>query len=417
MNFSMNVKMRDAAAIAPVRFGFPPSFARAHEVRKRNTIKENQMRSILICTALLLSSFTTARAESGVTDKTIVIGQSAAFSGPNAQLGNDMNLGARIYFQQVNERGGVFGRKIELRTKDDGYEPDRAKQNTIEFIQKDEVFALFGYVGTPTSNAANPVFTEAKVPFIGAFSGANSLREPFNRNIFNVRASYFDETERIVDQLVTTGVKNIAVFYQNDAYGKAGLEGVTRAMTKRNLKVAALSTVERNSTEVAAAVKTLAAANPQAIVQISAYSSCAALIKEMKKSSYTGQFVNVSFVGSRALSDALGKEGAGVMITQVMPFPWSEVSPLQREYLSSMKKSGVPEMSFGSVEGFVAAKVFVEGLRRAGRDLTREKLVAALESMRDFDLGGYTVSFTPTNHNGSRFVEITMIGGNGRFVK
>lgn len=375
------------------------------------------MRFILICTALWLSSLPTAGAETGVTDKTIVIGQSAAFSGPNAQLGNDMNLGARTYFQQVNERGGVFGRKIELRTRDDGYEPDRAKQNTIDFIRKDDVFALFGYVGTPTANAANPVFTEARVPFIGAFTGANSLREPFNRNIFNVRASYFDETERIVDQLVTTGVKNIAVFYQNDAYGKAGLEGMTRAMTRRNLKIAALATVERNSTEVAAAVKALSTANPQAIVQISAYSSCAALIKEMKKGGYTGQFVNVSFVGSKALANALGKEGAGVMITQVMPFPWSEVSPLQREYLSSMKKSGVPEMSFGSVEGFVAAKVFVEGLRRAGQDLTREKLVAALETMRDFDLGGYTVSFSPTNHNGSRFVEITMIGSNGKFVK
>ena len=375
------------------------------------------MRTILICTALLLSWFAPAQAEPGVTDKTIVIGQSAAFSGPNAQLGNDMNLGARTYFQQVNERGGVFGRKIELRTRDDGYEPERAKQNTIDFIQKDEVFALFGYVGTPTSNAANPIFTEAKVPFIGAFTGANSLREPFNRYIFNVRASYFDETERIVDQLVTTGVQSIAVFYQNDAYGKAGLEGVTRAMTKRNLKVAALSTVERNSTEVAAAAKELAAANPAAIVQIGVYSACAALIKEMRKGGYAGQFVNVSFVGSKALSDALGKDGAGVMITQVMPFPWSEVSPLQREYFSLMRKAGVPEMSFGSVEGFVAAKVFVEGLRRAGRDLTREKLIAAFEMMRDLDLGGFTVSFTPTNHNGSRFVEITMIGGNGKFVK
>lgn len=355
-------------------------------------------------------------AETGVTDGTILLGQSAAFSGPARQLGEDMRNGALAYFQGVNERGGVNGRRIELKSRDDGYEADRAAKNTRDLIEGDRVFALFGYVGTPTSNASLPIFTEARVPFVGAFTGANSLRAPLNRYVFNVRASYFDETERIVEQLVTTGIRKIAVFHQNDAYGLAGLEGVVRAMDKRGLKVSSIGKVERNSTDVAAAAKTLLADQPDAIVQISAYASCAALIKEMKKAGYTGQFHNVSFVGSKALADALGKEGLGVAVSQVVPFPWSAVLPVQREYAQAMKKAG-QEMNFGTMEGFIAAKVMTEALRRAGKDLTREKLIAAFESMRDYDLGGFTVSFSPTNHNGSKFVEMTIIGANGRFVK
>ncbi len=371
----------------------------------------------LTCAALLALSTTIARAENGVTDNTIVIGQSAAFSGPAQQLGRDMNLGAKTYFQMVNDHGGVFGRKIELRTKDDGYEAGRAAQNTRELIEQDKVFALFGYVGTPTSNAALPIFTQAKVPFLSPFTGANSLREPFNRYVFNIRASYFDETERIVEQLVTTGITNIAVFYQNDAYGKAGLEGVTRAMTKRNLKIAATATVERNSMDVAAATQTLGRADPGAIVQISAYSSCAVLVKEMKKAGYTGQFFNVSFVGSKALADTLGQEGRGVIISQVMPFPFSKVLPIQRDYAQAMKKAGVSDLNFGTMEGFIAAKIFTEALRRVGKDPTRDRLIAALESMRDYDLGGFAVNFTPSNHSGSKLVELTMIGSNGEFIK
>lgn len=371
-----------------------------------------------VCASLAMSVMggPAAAAETGVSESSILLGQSAAFSGPAKQLGEDMRAGALAYFQGVNERGGVNGRRIELKSKDDGYEADRAAKNTRELIEADRIFALFGYVGTPTSNASLPIFTEAKVPFVGAFTGANSLRTPLNRYVFNVRASYFDETERIVEQLVTTGIRKIAVFHQNDAYGLAGLEGVVRAMDKRGLKVSSIGKVERNSTDVAAAAKTLLADQPDAIVQISAYASCAALIKEMKKAGYTGQFHNVSFVGSKALADALGRDGMGVAISQVVPFPWSEVLPIQREYTQAMKKAG-KELNFGTMEGFIAAKVMTEGLRRAGKDLTREKLIAAFESMRDYDLGGFTVSFGPTNHNGSKFVEMTIIGGNGRFVK
>ena len=219
----------------------------------------------------------------GITDTQVVLGQSVALTGPAQQLGLDMQLGASLYFNQVNSRGGVNGRKVVLKTLDDGYESTRAADNTRKLINDEKVFALFGYVGTPTSNASLPIFTEAKVPFIGAFTGAESLRTPFNRNIFNVRASYFDETEAIVQHLTAMSVDKIAVFYQNDAYGQAGLAGVERALKKRNLQITAKGTVERNTVEVKKAVDEMVKNQPQAIVMISAYKSCAAFITEMKK--------------------------------------------------------------------------------------------------------------------------------------
>ncbi|WP_257015155.1 ABC transporter substrate-binding protein [Variovorax sp. YR752] len=361
-----------------------------------------------------LSSFAKEKDKPG--DDTIVIGQSAPFSGPSAQLGTEFNLGARICFQAINEGGGIHGRKIELRAKDDAYDPQTTASNTAELLEQDHAVALFGYVGTSTTLAALPLAVAAQVPFFAPVTGAEALRQPLNRFVFNVRASYFDEAEYILDQLSVTGTKSIAVFHQNDAYGKAGLDAMTKAKAKRSLAIVATATVERHSTDVGAAAKALQAAHPDAIVLISSYTSSATLIKEMKKAGYSGQFVSVSFVGGKALADELGSSGAGVMISEVVPFPWGKASALQNEYARAMQKAGVPGMSFGSMEGFLAAKTLVEGLRRTGRDLTRTKLAAALETMSNWDAGGFTVSFTPDNHNGSRFVEMTMIGAGGRFV-
>lgn len=355
-------------------------------------------------------------AESGVTASTVLLGQSAPLTGPAAALGTEMRTGAKVYFDYVNSKGGVYGRKIELRSLDDGYEPARTVPNTKKLIDEDKVFALFGYVGTPTSVAALPVFTQAKVPFFGAFTGAEVLRDPFNPYIFNVRASYYDETEKIVEQLVSTGAKNIAVFYQNDAYGQAGLKGVQRAMDKRKLKISATGTVERNTIAVAPAVKTILAVQPDAVIMISAYTSCGEFIREMKKAGSAAQFYNVSFVGSQALADNLGKEGVGVAISQVMPFPWAPSVPVIKEYQELMLKAGQKEFTFTTVEGFIAAKIFVEGLKRAGKDLNREKFIAALETMGDVDVGGYFVSFSPKNHNGSHFVDLTIIARDGKFL-
>ena len=373
--------------------------------------------AIWIGASLLTAAAVAAAADPGVTPTTILIGQSAAFSGPASELGNEMRAGALAYFQQVNAAGGVNGRKIELRSVDDGYESDRAAANTKKLID-DGVFLLFGYVGTPTSNASKPIFTAAKVPFVGPFTGAESLRNPLNRYIFNIRASYYDETEKIVGQLVGQTLTRIAVFYQNDDYGKAGLAGVERAMQKRNLKIVATGTVERNTTDVAAAVAAISKADPQGVVMISAYKSCAAFIKAMRDAGQNPQFMNVSFVGSRALAHETGAAGRGVGISQVVPFPWNLSARVVKDYQQALSAStGKQNYSFTSLEGYIAAKVLVEGLRRAGKDLTRERFIAAMEDIRDFDVGGYTVGFSPTDHNGSKFVELTVIGKDENFLR
>lgn len=353
----------------------------------------------------------------GVTASSIRIGQSAALSGAAAELGTEMRQGIEAYFATVNAAGGVNGRSLELVSLDDGYEPDRAAQNTRTLIEDEQVFALLGYVGTPTSEASLPIFTEARVPFVGAFTGAELLRDPFNRYIFNVRASYYQETGRIVDHLVAAGTTRIAVFHQNDSYGRAGLEGVRRAMERHGLEIHAVATVERNSTDVAEATRILTAAEPVAIIQISAYASCAALIKAMQDLRVPPQFFNVSFVGSRPLAQALGDAGRGVIVSQVVPFPFSGVSPLVRAYREAMERQGTTNLSFTSMEGFLAAMVTVEGLRRSGEDLTREGFVRAMETIRGHDFGGFVVTFTDSNHNGSDFVDLTMISRDGRFIR
>ncbi|HET7773032.1 MAG TPA: ABC transporter substrate-binding protein [Burkholderiaceae bacterium] len=356
-----------------------------------------------------------AQAEPGVSDTRILLGQSAPFSGPAQALGVRMNLGAKVFFDALNAQGGVNGRRVVIKTRDDGYEADRAAANTRAFLNEDEVFALFGYVGTPTSLAAKPIFTEARVPFVAPFTGAEALRNPMSRYIFNVRASYFDETEHIVKQLSSVGMKRIAVFHQNDTYGQAGLAGVQRATKALNLSIVATGTVERNSTDVAKALDALLPSKPDVIVQISAYSSCAAFIKEARKRGYTGTFYNVSFVGSTALADALGEAGNGVGISQVVPFPWDRTKAIVREYQKTMIAAGHNDFDFTSLEGYISAKVMAEGLRRAGQSPTREGLIKGLESLRGFDVGDFVVSFGSNDRSGSSWVELTMIGANKVF--
>jgi ABC-type branched-subunit amino acid transport system substrate-binding protein len=344
----------------------------------------------------------------------IVLGQSAAFSGPAAQLGIQMNRGARLYFDALNAAGGVNGLAIELRNLDDGYEPARCKANTEAFL-KDDVFALFGYVGTPTCLAALPLVSDSGIPFFGPFTGAEALRDPMHRNVFHLRASYFDETALIVRQLTSLGLKKVAVFYQDDAYGKAGLDGVNRALKPLGLAPVALGTVERNTVAVAQAVKEIVPKMPDAVVQIGAYKGCAAFIREARKAGYGGIFINVSFVGTQALADELGKDGNGVMITQVVPYPYTNGVGISREYLEAVHKAG-PEAqpNYSSLEGYLAAKVFAEGLRRAGAKVTQDALIAGLESIQHQSFGGFNVSFGPRDRVGSHFVELSMLTGDGK---
>jgi len=375
-----------------------------------------RLKKVLVCLGLL-ASVVAAQADEGVTEREVLVGQFAALSGPASQLGLRMQAGIKAYFTAVNAAGGVNGRNLKLVSRDDGYEPTKAAEAVKALIKEDKVFALIGSVGTPTGLAAAPILTAEKVPLVGMFTGAQALREPFNRQIFHVRASYFDETERIVQHLTTLGVKKIAVFYQNDAYGKAGLEGVERALAKRQLKPAATATVERNTVDVGKALEVIVAAQPEAVVQIGAYKAVAAFIKQARAKGYGGQFFNVSFVGSKALADELGDVGQGVVISQVVPFPFTPASAVVREYQQHMVAAGDKDFDFSSMEGYLTARVFAEGLRRAGRNPTRDALIAGLESIRDLDMGGFTIAFSPKNHQGSTYTDLTIVGRGGRFMR
>lgn len=369
----------------------------------------NRRHFSMVAGAAAVGGFQLARAQG---ETPIVLGQSAPFTGPAAQLGIQFYQGAKLFLDQYNAVPGH--RDVEIKFLDDGYEPDRTVANTQKLIAED-AFALFGYIGTPTSLAALPLAVKDRVPFIAPFTGAMALREPFQRNVFHLRASYNDETALIVKQLTHLGLKKIAVFYQNDAYGKAGLDGATLALSQLDLKPVALATVERNSVDVAAAVKTITAAKPDAVIQVSAYNSCAAFIREARKGGYGGTFYNVSFVGTQALADALGKDGAGVVVTQVVPSPYSPANAITREFSDAAKKSGgATKANFSSMEGYLAAKVLTEGLRRAPGKLTRDGLIQGLESIDRQQFGGFEVSFSPKNHVGSKFVELSMITGDGR---
>ena len=363
--------------------------------------------------ATALAGFGVARAQS---EGRIVLGQSAAFSGPAAQLGIQFNQGAKLFFDQLNAAGGVGKRMVEIRTLDDGYEPDRCAENTRKLIA-DDVFALFGYVGTPTSLAAVPLFNQAKVPFFAPFTGAESLRQPFNRLIFHVRASYYDETALIVRQLVNLGIKKIAVFHQNDAYGKAGLDGVNKALAEHKLPLAGAATVERNSVDVAAAVEKLVAAKPDAVVQIAAYGASAAFVRAARKAGFGGTFYNVSFVGTQALADELGKDGAGVVVSQVVPSPYQPSRQITREFLDAIKKAGDKvQPNYSSMEGFLAARIFTEGLRQAAASgkISRDSFISGMEGLGSQVISGFPVPFGPNDHTASTFVEMSMLIGDGR---
>ena len=345
----------------------------------------------------------------------IVLGQSAPLSGPAAALGQQFRDGALLHFERLNAKGGIGGRNIELRSLDDGYEPDRCVDNTRRLIDGGAL-ALFGYIGTPTSLAALPLATQGKTPFVAPFTGAEALRAPFNRQVFHVRASYFDETAEIVRQSTAVGVRRIAVFHQNDSYGKAGLEGVVRALKPLGLAPAALGTVERNTVDVDAAVKSIVGAQPEAVVLVSAYKACAAFIRAARKAGFGGTFYNVSFVGTKALAAELGAEARGVVVSQVMPFPYAPISPLAGEYLAAghAVQGDKFEPNYGSMEGYVAARTMGEALRRAGGSLNGESLVGALESLRELNLGGFYVDFGAQKHTGSKYVDMTILTAEGR---
>lgn len=352
----------------------------------------------------------------GVTYNEIRIGSSLALSGHAGYLGTETLRGAQAYINHVNETGGVHGRQITLVTMDDRYDPPLCLANTQRLIVEEQVFCLFCYVGTPTTVKIIPLVDKAHIPLIGMFTGANALREPFSPNIINVRASYYQETGVAVTHLVEDlGLTKIAVFYQYDAYGLDGLRGSEMALKKYGLAPVAKGSYIRGTLDVEEGLKAILASDAQAVVMIGTYEPCAKFIRLARERAPSLLFYNVSFVGAEELARLLGEQGENVIVSQVVPPPelpqTRKMLPSVDEYLALLHHY-FPEAKANSVslEGYYNALVLVEGLRRAGRDLTREGLIAAIQSIQKFPLGEKTsLTFSPTDHQGMDRVYFTRI--------
>ena len=357
----------------------------------------------------------TAQAQ-GVTKTTILIGQSGPLSGANKEFGEDIRAGALAYFSKINAAGGVNGRKIQLITVDDANDAKRSGENGRVLIEERRVLALFGYASATLSLPAFPFVEKHGVPFVAPFTGAAPMQS-FRRHVYMMRASYADELEKIVEFYASTGMKKFSVIHYDDAVGKENLAVVQAALDKRGLKPVSIGTLKRNQTDLGAAVGDVVKAAPDVVIGTTLYRTTADFIKQAKKAGSGAQFANTSFVGASALATELGQQGTGVVVAQVVP-PYARLSiPVVKEYQAAIEKQlGKKDFSFTSLEAYICAKVLAEGIRRAGATPTRESLLKALDSIRNYDVGGYVVDFSATNHNGSKFVELTAISRGGRFA-
>jgi ABC-type branched-subunit amino acid transport system substrate-binding protein len=339
----------------------------------------------------------------------IVIGQSVPLSGSNKDLGEDIREGALAYLKKVNDAGGLNGRKIELVSLDDANDTKKSEANTKTLIDQG-VLALFGYGSATLSRPALPHVEAARITFFAPFTGADPMRV-FNRFVYNHRASYADEMEKVVDHYTTFGIKRFAIVHNDDAIGKANYGAVERALKARNLSVVAVASLQRTQTDIAADVAKVLQANPDVVITTTLYKHAADFVKLSRKQGSGAQFISNSFPGSTALAGALGADGLGVAMTQVVPTVTKRSIPIVKEYQEAVEKmKGKKDYSFQALEAYIAMRVLVEGIRRAGPQPTREKLLSAMDTMQNYDLGGYVVNFTPNNHNGSNYVGLTILG-------
>ena len=360
---------------------------------------------------------TASTSVSGVTEESVVFGQSAAFSGPAQELGSNMRLGIEAAFHERNIAGGVHGRQLALTSLDDAYEPEAAVSNTAALIESGAVFALIGAVGTPTSRSAVPIALAANVPYIAPFTGAEFLRDERLTNVINVRASYYQETEEMVERLTTDlGVTRIAVMYQDDSYGRAGYTGARQALERRGMEPVAIGVYPRNTISVKTALIDLQQGNPEAVIMIGAYKPVSTLVLWARHIGLDPIFMTVSFVGSNALSRELGATGEGVYVTQVVPFPTDDSIPIVSAYLDALAAyapDSVP--GFVSLEGYLAGLLAIAGLDACGRDLDRECFLNALHQPSLTDIGGFQVNFDTNDNQGSDTVFLTAIGSDGKY--
>ncbi len=368
----------------------------------------------LFAFALWSGASAAENSDPGVTPDTIVFGQAAAFTGPAAALGLEIRQGILAAFEEANLQGGVGERQLKLISYDDGYEPEQSVEATRKLIENDKVFALIGAVGTPTSMASEPMAIKAGLPFIGAFTGAEFLREPFNAQVVNIRASYFQETEALVSILAgERGFTRIAVLYQDDAFGHAGLTGVSDALARRGMTIVSQASFERNTTAVKMASLAIRQGNPQAVVMIGPYKPCAEFVRLARRMGMDTQFAAISFLGSDAFANDLGREAAGTIVTQVMPPPADVSLPLVQGYRAALKAldpTATPNAV--SLEGYVAARLTIAALERIDGEPTRAGFLAAIRGA-SFDLGGFPLVYGVSDSRGSNRVFPTVIDPDG----
>lgn len=355
--------------------------------------------------------------EIGVSEDAILFGQAAALEGPSSTLGQRMRQGIVAAFTEINAKGGVHGRKLQLISRDDGYDPDRSLAQTLRLIEDEKVFALIGAVGTPTAVATIPITSARNVPFIGPFSGAEFLRDFELAKVVNIRASYGAEAEAWVKHLTEDRhFTRIAIFYQDDSFGRDGLSGVKRALARRGLELAAEGTFERNTRAVASAWRTIKRVEPEAIVMVGTYGPCAEFIKLAHRSGANPTFVNISFVGAVALAKELGPEGEGVVVTQVVPFPWDRSLKLVADYQAAQTAFD-PALTpnFVALEGYIAGRLAAAALEQAGPQPTRASLLRTINDVGRFDISGSTITVGMRMLDAPPKVFLTVIQKDGTF--
>jgi len=353
----------------------------------------------------------------GLSAERILFGQSAALSGPAKELGINMRLGILAAFDEVNATGGVHGRVLELQSLDDAYEPEDAIVMTRHLIEQEQVFALIGAVGTPTSRSATPIARNAGVPYIAPFTGAAFLRDEEWDNIINLRASYNQETEEMVARLTEDlGITRISVMYQNDSFGRAGFRGTVAALERRDMELTSIGIYPRNTTAVKTALLDLRQGDPEAVIMIGAYEPVARLILWARRTGMDAVFMTVSFVGSNALAQELGPAGAGVLVTQVVPFPEDNSQPVVLSYLDALASHDpAAEPGFVSLEGYLAGRMVIAALQECGAEVDRSCLLDQLIDRGDFDIDGFKLQFGDGDNQGSDEVFLTVIGSDGKY--
>lgn len=356
-------------------------------------------------------------AAGGVSEREIVLGQIIDLTGPLARVTPDIVNAAQAWFDGVNRQGGLHGRAVRLVTLDDGYVPANSVKAVRKMIDEVQAFALLNMTGTGNVTAVQPLLDKAGLPLFGPITGAENLRTPTGAAIFHLRASYADEIEKIVAHLDTLRQRRIAMVYLDNGFGQDGLASMQKALARRGMRLHAQASMRPDASDADVAVQMLHESRPDAVVLVTTGKATVDFVQRYNAVGRGMRFYALSVMGSQATVQALGPDGVGMVVTSVVPLPWSRSVVAAQEYRAAMQRSGFGNLSFGGFEAFLNAKAMTEGLRRAGRELTVARFIQALESMGKVDLGGFEIGFAKGSREGSRFVELTYIGRDGRFMR